>query len=302
MNKKILAVYYSQSGQTKSILDSFIKPLISDDNEIDYLQVQTVHQFPFPWKIPVFFDTVPESVEVIPTALQLWQTKYRQYDLVIIAWQPWNLSPSIPINSILQDEKFKAIIKGTPVITICGCRNMWINAMEKNKKLLQDAGANLVGHIALFDRAPNHLSYITIFYWLGTGKKDRKWGIFPKPGVADYDIAHAELFGRTAVKYLASGNWTALQPELVAQKAVDVKYPLMFIEGKAGKIFKVWVNIINKNPKYRKQLLVIYKWYLHIALLIVSPFILFVDLVFFRAFNKQKIKDQIQYYSSVALK
>lgn len=302
MSKKILAVYYSQSGQTKSILDSFIQPLIAAGNEIDFLQVQTVHQYPFPWSIPVFFDTVPESVEMVPTALHPWQTKYQQYDLVIIAWQPWNLSPSIPTNSILQDEKFKAIIKGTPVVTICGCRNMWINAMEKNKKLLQDAGANLVGNIALFDRAPNHLSYFTIFHWLGTGKKDRMWGIFPKPGVADYDIAHAELFGRTVVKYLAAGNWSGLQPELIAQKAVDVKYPLMFIEGKAGKIFKVWVGIINKHPRYRKQLLVAYKWYLHIALLIASPIILFVDLIFFRPFNRQKIKEQIQYYSSVALK
>ncbi|ULT44347.1 hypothetical protein KRR40_13935 [Niabella defluvii] len=50
-----------------------------------------------------------------------------------MGWQPWNLSPSIPFNSILQDEKFKNLIKGTPVITISGCRNMWINAQEKKK-------------------------------------------------------------------------------------------------------------------------------------------------------------------------
>ena len=301
MNKRILAVYYSQSGQTKSILDSFLKPLISDGNEIDFLQVETIHKFPFPWSIPVFFDTVPDSVELVPTALEPWHTRYPSYDLVIIAWQPWNLSPSIPISSILQDEKFKEVIKNTPIIMISGCRNMWINAQEKNKVFLKAAGANLVGNIVLFDRAPNHLSYFTIFHWLGTGRKDRMWGIFPKPGVADYDIEHAQLFGKTVSKYLASESWAGLQPELVKQKAVDVKYPLMFIEGKAGKIFKVWVKIINKYPNYRRQLLVAYKWYLHIALLIASPIILFVDLIFFRPFNQEKINKQIQYYSSVAL-
>ncbi len=158
MGKKILAVYFSQSGQTRAIVESFLRPVIADGNEVEYLQIKTTHQFPFPWSIPVFFDTVPESVNIIPTALEPWQTKLNQYDLVVLGWQPWNLSPSIPFSSILQDEKFKALIKGKPVITISGCRNMWINAQEKNKKLLQAAGAKLVGNIALVDRHINHLS------------------------------------------------------------------------------------------------------------------------------------------------
>ena len=36
-----------------------------------------------------------------------------------------------------------------------------------------------------------------------TGKKDRKWGIFPKPGVSDEDIKDASVFGETVKEYLA---------------------------------------------------------------------------------------------------
>lgn len=299
MGKKILAVYYTQSGQTKQILDSFLQPLIADGNEVEFLQVQTKHKFPFPWTKPVFFDTVPECVDVIPTELEPWSVNQEKYDLVVLAWQPWNLSPSIPMNSILQDEKFKAVIKDTPLVTIAGCRNMWINAMEKNKKLFREAGTQHVGNIALVDRHLNHLSYYTIFHWLGTGKKTRKWGVFPLPGVSDKDIAGASVFGGTVNKALQSGNWSNLQAELVQQKAVDVKYSLMFIERKAGKIFQKWVNIINKHPKNRKQILVAYKHYLAVALLVASPLILLVDSVLIRPFSQKKIKRQMNYYSSV---
>lgn len=276
-----------------------MQPLIADGADVEFLRIETQHQFPFPWTIPVFFDTVPESVEVIPTALKPWATRYSRYDLVILAWQPWNLSPSIPINSILQDEQFKAIIKDTPLVSICGCRNMWINAMEKNKRLFLQAGTRHAGNIALVDRHMNHLSYFTIFHWLGTGKKTRKWGIFPLPGVSDRDIANASVFGATVAAHLKTADWENLQPALVQQKAADVKYSLMFIERKAGKIFQKWVDIINKHPRKRKKILVAYKYYLAVALLVASPLILLVDLILVRPFNQKKIKQQMNYYSSV---
>jgi len=299
MQKKILAVYFSQSGQTKAILDNFLQPIIADGNDVEFLQIKPVRQFPFPWPIPDFFDTVPESVNMIPTALQPWQTKNEKYDLVILAWQPWNLSPSLPFNSILQDEQFKAIIKDTPVVTICGCRNMWINAQEKNKRLLHAAGAKLVGNIAIPDRHINHVSYVTIFHWLGTGRKDRKWGVFPKPGVSDADISGASRFGEVVSGHLQNGQWHSLQDELIQIGAAPVKYSLMFIERKASIIFQKWVDIINKHPQKRKNILVAYRFYIHIALLLASPIILTVNSILVRPFSQRKIKRLMDYYRSV---
>ncbi|MCH5690275.1 hypothetical protein LWM68_42230 [Niabella sp. W65] len=54
MGKKILAVYFSQSGQTRAIVESFLRPVVADGNEVEYLEIKTVHQFPFPWSVPVF--------------------------------------------------------------------------------------------------------------------------------------------------------------------------------------------------------------------------------------------------------
>ena len=302
MSKKILAVYFTQSGQLGNIIDHFTMPFeASPDITVEKVRIYPSKPFPFPWTTPVFFDAMPESVDGVPATLEPFTFKEAQYDLIILGYQPWFLSPSIPANSLLQHPMFKGILNNTPVVTISGCRNMWINAQEKIKKLLKEAGANLVGNIALVDRHNNYISLVTILYWMLTGKKDRKWGIFPQPGVSQKDIADSAIFGKTVKAHLQKNNWNELQQHLLEQGAVDVKYNLMFIERKAGHIFSIWSKIINKSKK-RNALLVAFKYYLLIALCIAAPVILLVDAVFFKPFLGKRIKKQKEYYAGVALR
>ncbi|MCW3117117.1 MAG: hypothetical protein JWM28_1199 [Chitinophagaceae bacterium] len=300
MSKKVLAVYFTQSGQLGEIIDSFTGPLAAAGATVEKLQISPVNKFPFPWSTPVFFGAMPESVLLVPAELESFQLKETHYDLVIIGFQPWFLSPSIPVSSLLQQPAFKAVIKDTPVVTVSGCRNMWINAQEKNKRLLRNADAKLVGNIALVDQHNNYASLVTILYWMLTGKKDRKWGIFPKPGVSDQDIRHASVFGETVKEHLLKDDWTELQPRLVEQKAVNVKYQYMFIERKAGRLFLIWANIISKKKK-RTGWLVAFKYYLLIALCIAAPIILTVDAILFKPFLSKRIQRQKKYYSGVEL-
>ncbi len=62
MSKKILAVYFTQSGQLGDIIDSFTGPLTASGAIVEKLQVQPVKKFPFPWSIHVFFAAMTESV------------------------------------------------------------------------------------------------------------------------------------------------------------------------------------------------------------------------------------------------
>lgn len=301
MKKKVLAVYFTQSGQMEDIIRQFTTPLNGADCELEIVRIYPQNPFPFPWvNSDKFFAPMPHSVDAVPEPLAPFQFQHQSYDLVIIGCQPWFLSPNIPINSLLQHPQFLPIIKDTPVITISGCRNMWINAQEKIKKRLTEAGANLVGNIALVDKHDNYTSLVTIFYWMLTGKKDRKWGIFPKPGVAEEDIANSVIFGETVKRYLLNSHpWSGLQNELISQGALDVKYSLMFVERKAGKIFKIWSSIISKK-KNQAPLLVAFKYYILIALFVAAPIILTIDAIFFRPFLGKRIKRQKAYYAGVA--
>jgi hypothetical protein len=298
MGKKILVIYYTQSGQLEDILNCFTAPLASAGNTVEKVRVDVVNSYPFPWTGESFFAVMPDCVLSVPTELKPFQLKETRYDLVILGYQAWFLSPSIPTNSILQHPAVKSVLTDTPVITITGARNMWISAMERIKKTLKLSGAKLVGNIALVDKHHNFISFVTIFYWMFKGEKGSWLNIFPKPGVADTDINGTAVFGATVQKYLAKENWDGLQDELIQQKAIEVKYNLMFIESKASKLFAIWANIIAKKKK-KTAWLVAFKYYLLIALFIAAPVILTVDFIFFKPFLSGRIKKQKQQYSGI---
>jgi hypothetical protein len=298
MSKKVLVIYYSQSGQLGDIVNSLTGPLKDAGHVVETIQVQPVNAYPFPWKGKSFFAVMPDCVLGVPTELQPFQLKETAYDLIVIGYQAWFLSPSIPSNSILNHPSVKAVLKNTPVVTITGARNMWISAMERIRKMLKESEARHAGNIVLVDKHPNFVSFFTILYWMFTGKRDRLLKIFPKPGVSDADIDNCKLFGDLVGKYLATGNYMGMQDELVKQKAVVVKYNLMFIESKARRIFGIWAHFIVKR-KNRTGWLIAFKYYLIIALFIAAPVILTIDFIFFRPFLSRRIKRQKQYYAGV---
>ena len=298
MGKKVLAVFYSQSGQLEQIIDHFTRPFTNAGATVEKLRIYPEQAYPFPWTGKSFFSVMPDCVQQVPGKLQPFEFKESGYDLIILGYQAWFLSPSIPSNTLLSDPGFRELAKNTPVITITGARNMWISAMEKIKPVLKNMDARLVGNIALVDRHHNFVSFITIFHWMFKARKDRFLNIFPVPGVSEADILSTRNYGTTAVSYLETGNWQGFQEEMVKQGAVPVKYNLMFIESKARKIFKVWAGIISKRKK-RDAWLVAFKYYLLIALFIAAPVILTVDAILFKPFLSGRIKKQKQYYSGL---
>jgi hypothetical protein len=291
MTLKILAIYYTQSGQMAEIIQTFTGPLIEAGNQVEIATIKPVADYNFPWTGERFFSVMPSCVLGIPVPIEPLNLKESKYDLIILGYQPWFLSPSLPSSSLLQSDEFKAILKDTPVVTISAARNMWINAFVRVKKMLKDAGANLVGNIALVDKHPNVVSFITIFYWMLSGKKERYLNIFPKPGVDEADIKNTAQYGRIVNKYLALGNWSEMQNELVKQKAVVISYSLMFTEARAKPIFAVWAKFISKR-KNKLPWLSAFKYYLFIALFLGAPVLLILDAVLLKPFSSRRIQRQ----------
>jgi hypothetical protein len=287
--KKILAIYYSQSGQLGRIIEKFCEPLTGAGFDVEMVQVKLKNDFAFPWTTNRFFGVMPDCVLGVPHELEPFQLKQSSYDLIILGYQPWFLSPSIPFNSLMHNSTFKSVLKNTPVITITGVRNMWVNAFSTIKPMLKDAGADHVGTVALYDRHLNLVSIFTIFHWMLTGRKDRYLGFFPLPGVANADIDHTENFGKLVVPYLKKNEWSGLQEEFIKAKAVDPKYHLMFIEGKAGTTFRLWAKFISKKQN-KSFWLAVFKYYLLIALFIAAPIVYIINMMIFKPFFSGHIR------------
>lgn len=300
--KKVLIIHFSQSGQLTQITDNFASQF--QNIEIDRQVVVPVKPFPFPWTTPVFFDKMPETVLEKEIELEENVYQYDQYDLIVFGYQPWFLSPSLPATALLKNERFRAILKNTPVITLIGSRNMWLNSQESVKKLIAEAGGKLVGNIALSDRSNNLIGVITILHWMLKGEKTKKWGIFPKPGVSDEDIEGVKRYGILANEALHTGDFGNLQHKIIAKDGVWIDTNILFIEGRAKRLFLIWANLIVKKSKGGNRTFWVnaFKYYLIFALFIVSPILLLIYNILILPFTQKSVKKKKDYFQQVELK
>ena len=305
--KEVLIVHYSQTGQLTTILENIESTLADDTINITKYRILPEPKFDFPWKPTQFYDVFPETFLQIPAKFRPPKPDIlnKKYDLVILGYQVWYLTPSIPINSFLKSDFAKKVLKDTPVVTVVACRNMWLQAQEKMKRLLVAVEADLVGHIALVDRHVNNLSVITIQHWMIRGRKDRYLGIFPKPGVSDKDIANAKIFGTPIKKALLAENFNPLQTTLVDLGAVVVDPYLVRTDERGTVLFSKWANHIIKKGEpgspLRLRWIGFFSIYLRIAIWVIAPIVFIVFLLTYLPMT-QKRKKERKYYASVALK
>ena len=305
--KKVLVVHYSQSGQLTEILDNIMFPISQHEEvKITHLKLEMEKDFPFPWPKDEFFEVFPETFLQIPSKLKPIPQEIlnQSFDLVILGYPVWYLTPSIPTNSFLMSAEGKKLLSNTPVITVIGCRNMWIMAQEKVKKLLKNCNAQLVGNIALVDRHINHISVITITKWMFTGEKKRFLGFFPKPGVSQKDINESTKYGHVILPYLLKGDYSTLQKNLVKNGAVIIKPFLITVDKRANVIFSKWSNLIRyksgQGENKRSLLVKLFNFYLIFAIWVIAPIVFILFLLTYLPLLG-KIKNQKHYYSSVEL-
>lgn len=297
--KKVLVLYYTQSGQLFNILTSLLHPLSKQTNiDITYEAIQTEKPYPFPWSVMSFLDVMPESVLEIPIPIKQPSFDHQEkYDLVVLAYQPWYLSTSIPISSFLQSE-YAIVLRDTPIITVNGSRNLWLMAHEKIKVHLTRIGAKIVMNIPFIDRAANSATIVTTPMWMLSGKKDFI-PFLPKAGVSDTDINKASRFGEVILEYLNSDDCKQ-QKSLAEEHPAEIMPRLIGVEKAGRRVFTLWAKLISTMGKpgalLRKPFLLIFMTYLIIVILIVFPLTYFTYQLK-RLFNPKALQRDVNYYS-----
>jgi hypothetical protein len=240
--KQVLVVHHTQSGQLERAARALAAPLAAAGHGVEFLRLETQPAYPFPWGFWTFLDAFPESVYLDPPALQPWRTAAGRYDVVILCWSPWFLSPAPAATAFLQSAGGRALLRDTPVVTLTASRGMWVQAQEEVKNLLAAAGARHCDHIALDD--PHKLSsFVTTPHWLLTGRQDPFWGL-PRAGVPDATIAGAARFGRALGRALADGSLDGRRPVLTGLAAATVDPALLASEKIGRRSFRVWGKLV----------------------------------------------------------
>jgi len=299
--KNILVLYYTQSGQLRDILEHLVKD-IKNQASIDFVEVEPVTPFPWPWNAYEFFDAMPETVQRIGREIKTLPVSVhqKQYDLVILGYQPWFLNPSQPITGFLHSDEV-SILAGKPVITVVGSRNMWLNSQEQIKQDLIKLNATLVGNIVLIDKQPNLISTLTVVRWAFKGQKEAS-GWLPAAGVQDDDIRATSRFGPVILKHLSANTLQQLQPELLSLGAISLDPGLVLLEQRGIKNFRYWSKFIREKggpgDPNRKSRVKLFQRLLFVGIFILSPLSSLTAFIKLQLKKKSLLKD-VDYFKSV---
>lgn len=301
---RILVVYYTQTGQLKRVIDHVLAPL-EGKADITFEQLVPVTPFPFPWGKQQFYDTMPETVQLTPRAIQPLKVDVNaHFDLVILAYQPWFLSPSQPTAAFLQSDAGRQLLKGKKVVTLLGSRNMWLNAQEKVKGYLQQAGAQLVGNIVLVDKSPNLISVITILRWAFKGKKEAT-RFLPQAGIQENEIITSNRFAAPLEKALSQQQWNDLHPQLLALDAVELKPNLVVLEAKGIRAFRFWAKFISAKggpgAASRQGRVTMYRTLLLAGIFVLTPISLITSIIKLNL-KKNQLRREVEYYKGISLR
>lgn len=244
--KRVLVVEYSQTGQLSAVLDSLLAPLQAPGSGV------TVHRerlcpepaYPFPWPFWRFLDQFPETVAQESVALApLAVAADAAFDLVILGYPIWYLSPPPPLVSFLRSEAGRRLVRGRPVVTLTACRNMWLMAQEDVKALLREAGARHCDHVALVDPGSALATFVTTPRWMWTGRKDAFLG-FPPAGITTEQICACRRFGAALRQALARDEEQLAGPLLRGLRACTVDARLIASERVGKRSFRIWSRLL----------------------------------------------------------
>ena len=274
--KRILVLCYSQTGQLAEITQRIVEPLLQDPAITVHIEtLRPVTHYPFPWKFFSFLDAFPECAHMVAPALQpLSLNGDEDFDLVILPYQVWFLAPSLPITAFLQHPVAKKLLAGKPVITVIACRNMWLLAQEKMKKLLASCGARLLDNVVLIDPSSTLTSLITTPLWMLSGRRDLLPGL-PPAGVDADSIKAASRFGFALRDALSNDLERSTAPLLGGLRAVNSDPHLLFSEKVATRSFYLWGKLLRAvgkpGQRRRRPFLMLYVTFLIALILTIVP-------------------------------
>ena len=243
MTKRILILYYSQTGSVSRLIKSFTKFLDTPEVELVWEQIKPKANYPYPWKLGKFFDIFPECINGEPP--EIYPPKFNnneKFDLVILAYQVWFLAPSLPIQGFFKSE-YVRVLQDTKVITLVGCRNMWHCASEIMKKMIADAGGIHIDNVVLTHQGSPLATFITTPRLLLTGKRDRAMGIFPPGGFREEDIQALSRFGKRIANNLDVLSDSSNRPLLEGLGAVSVNSKYVIPEAIGRFLYVPWAKL-----------------------------------------------------------
>ena len=302
--RRVLVLYFSQTGQLRDIVHWTVAALErGPEFDVDVVELKPSRPYPFPWPFFRFFNTFPECIyedtEVIePPDLDA----EKPYDLIIMAYTVWFLQPALPILGFLKSQKAKRVFAGKPVITLIGCRNMWLMAQERMKELLQGLNARLIDNIVLTDTSHSAFTFFSTPMWMLFGKRGPFFnGWIPRAGISQADIDGCERFGLAIARQLPNRQPGDTGPMMNGLGAVHVREGLIESEKTIKRSFRLWGALLRSLGKpdalARQLVILLYFLFLFLVIITVVPILAVIKMIL-KPLAKASIAKQREYFAA----
>lgn len=181
---RVAIVGFSLSKQTSEVLAWFARGVTEGAGAdklriLDVIDLECTPKFQFPWTMWDFFEVMPETVW--PMVIRWWKHRRisppplslqgQKPDLVILGWQTWFLSPSLPVRLMTMSPEWQRVLEGVPVLLVGTHRNMWHRASSCLRADLLSAGARHVGRVNFVQKSAFLKSVVSTVRWQFGGTK-----------------------------------------------------------------------------------------------------------------------------------
>jgi hypothetical protein len=203
VTQRVLVLCFSQSGQLERGARAFTEPLVEAGHEVHLVPIVPETAYPFPWSITAFFGMFPEVFLGRTVPLKPAEIPGGSWDLVVVASTIWFLSPSQPWWSFLHTEQAARLFAGQRVVTLVGCRNMWIRGWRKLVRRLNALGADVTDRVVVTHSGSVFASYFSTLAWMLTGKR-KAIEALPRAEIDEAAYARVRGFGQLLADNLAA--------------------------------------------------------------------------------------------------
>jgi hypothetical protein len=242
--KRILLIFYSQSGEAERIATIFEREMAGSGHSVTVCRLRPAVGYPYPWgSVGTFFDVMPETQLGRPPAIRRPHfDPDAAWDLVVLVTPVWFLAPALPVQGFFRSPA-AAVLRGRAVLTVTVSRAMWQQGSERLKRLLAAAGARHVDNVVVTHQGSPVATLVSTPRALLSGRNDRLMGVFPESGVAADDRGRIQHLARVAAERLGSVD-TVDGSLLAGEPAVAVKRWLIGPELAGARAFRLWAHLI----------------------------------------------------------
>ncbi len=234
---RTLFLYYSQTGQSAEAIETLARSFQPD---CDIVRFECEETFNFPWSMSGFFRAFPRCVRGLAPRTKPTGVDWEKYDLIVLGYQVWFLSPSLPFQGFLKSPEAHGL-RGKKVVTVLTCRNLWYSASKTVRGALIKLGAEFLGQVTICELSPLWASFVTTPRWMLTGRKNA-FSFFPPAGIQAADFTALAAVGRQLHRSWSESHGQTIERELLKSNLDRVSLRLMDRIG--NRFFRAWAPAI----------------------------------------------------------